>query len=183
VVLAGHSYGGTVALATAARHGDRVRAVFVNEPALRTLVSEPAEQKAIADDSKAFGPVVAAVKEGDNAKGVRAMLEVVNDQPGAFDGASPAAQQMLMENAHSLPAMFDAAPPPAISCEQLLRYPGQALVARGEATRPFFRIQADAALRCLRNAKGLVVPQGRHSWPSAEPERYRDALLAFLKAL
>jgi hypothetical protein len=66
---------------------------------------------------------------------------------------------------------------------QMARYPGRVLVARGEATRPFFRIQADAARRCLSRAKALFVPQGTHSWPSAQPELFRRALLEFIETV
>lgn len=44
VVLVGQSWGASVALIAAARHGDLVRAVFANEPALVSLLSDAENQ-------------------------------------------------------------------------------------------------------------------------------------------
>jgi hypothetical protein len=90
---------------------------------------------------------------------------------------------MVLDNSHSMAPMFAGDPPPQISCEQLQRFSGQAVVARGERTRPVFRIQNDAVLRCLRNGKEFVAPKGTHSWMGADPETFRRELLHFLATL
>lgn len=79
--------------------------------------------------------------------------------------------------------MFSAAPPPAIACDELSRMTLPAVVSCGGATRPLFRIQVDAIMRCMPNARLLVAPQRRHGWPSADAELFRRSLLDFLVVL
>jgi pimeloyl-ACP methyl ester carboxylesterase len=62
VHLVGWSYGGTVLLVLAAQRPDLVKSLFLYEPALGSVVSDPADRKAIADDRNGLAPAVAASK-------------------------------------------------------------------------------------------------------------------------
>jgi pimeloyl-ACP methyl ester carboxylesterase len=54
-------------------------------------------------------------------------------------------------------------------------------VVKGELTRPFFRIAADTASRCIPGSRLIVIPNGRHNAPAEVPAAFNDALLRFLK--
>lgn len=183
VHLVGWSMSGTSVLGVAVRHPQLVRSVFVFEPALSTMVSDPADVKAIADDRGAmFGAVVATVKAGDHAAAMRMAMDNVNGQPGTFEALPADFKAMQMDNARTLPVMFAAAPPPRITCEQLGQIKAPTTIVRGELTRPSFRIVADTANRCIPASKLIVVPGGRHLWPAQHPGAFNDTLLAFLTA-
>jgi hypothetical protein len=48
-----------------------------------------------------------------------------------------------------------------LTCEQLGHINKPVTVARGEMTRPFYRIAADAVARCIPGAKLVVMPDWR----------------------
>jgi pimeloyl-ACP methyl ester carboxylesterase len=87
---------------------------------------------------------------------------------------------MQLENARTLALMFAAPPPPKITCEQLAQIKVPVAVVRGELTRPYFRIIADATSRCIPGSKRIVVPGARHLWPGQEPAAFSAAVRSFL---
>jgi len=52
-------------------------------------------------------------------------------------------------------------------------------IAKGELTRPSFRILADTASRCIPGSRLAV--QGRHTAPATSPAAFNEVLLGFLK--
>jgi hypothetical protein len=84
--------------------------------------------------------------------------------------ASPAAREMVLDNARMLPLMLDSGERDApITCAQLAGLKPPVAIARGEKVRPFFRIIADAAARCLPAAQRIVVQDASHLWPAEDP--------------
>ena len=181
VHLVGWSMSGASVLGVAVRYPELVRSVYLYEGSLGTFVTDPADQKAIADDrGAAFGPVVPLVKAGDGAAATRLAMDNVNAQPGAFDSFPPAWRTMQLDNARTLPVMFAAPPPPKITCEQLAQIKVPVALVRGELTRPWFRIISDTTSRCIPGSKLIVVPGARHLWPGQEPAAFSAAVRSFL---
>jgi pimeloyl-ACP methyl ester carboxylesterase len=58
VGVVGWSYGGAVVLALAAQRPDLVRSLFLIEPALDSIVSDPADQGALAEERKGLASTV-----------------------------------------------------------------------------------------------------------------------------
>jgi pimeloyl-ACP methyl ester carboxylesterase len=181
VHLVGWSLSGAAVLGVTVRHPELVKSVYVYEGSLGTFVTDPADQKAMADDRSAiFGPVVPLVKAGDGAAATRLAMDNVNAQPGVFDSFPSAWRAMQLDNARTLPMMFAAPPPPKITCEQLAQITVPVAVVRGELTRPSYRIMSDTASRCIPGSKLIVVPGARHLWPGQEPAAFSAAVLGFL---
>jgi pimeloyl-ACP methyl ester carboxylesterase len=88
VHLVGWSYGANVAMAAALENPDLVRSLFLDEPALSSLVKEgEAGDAAREAEGKMFGPVTPAVEAGDAEKATRLLIEgVFQMPPGGFDG-------------------------------------------------------------------------------------------------
>lgn len=87
----------------------------------------------------------------------------------------------MLDNARVLPLMFDGGETDApISCEQMAQLEPPVAIARGEKVRPFFRIIADAAARCIPGGRHLVVPGQRHMWPGEDPAGFSAAVAAFI---
>lgn len=182
VNLVGWSYGGAVALVLAVEHPELISSMFLFEPALGSVVSDPADAEILALDRKdMFAPCAAAVKAGDNAAAVRLLIDGVTAAPGTFDVFSPEMRAVLIENARILPLLFAAPPPPAVTCAQLAQVKVPVAVALGDLTRPFYRIIAEAASRCMPASRLIRVPQARHLWPSQDPSAFNDVLLGFLR--
>src|SRR5262245_30750371 len=182
VHLVGWSYGGAIALTLAVQHPELVKDLFLYEPSLATFVTDAADAKAAGEDRRDMStPAANASKAGDNAGAVRLFFDGVNGQPGFFDALAPESRAMFLENARTIPLLLAAPPPPGISCTDLGQIRVRVAVAMGELTRPFYRIVADTASRCIQGAHLVVVPGGRHAAPALTPAAFNEALLGFLK--
>jgi len=183
VHLVGWSFSGGILLPLAVQHPELVKSVFVYEPAIGTMLTDPSELKALGEDRKEmFGPAVAAVKAGDNAAAVRVFMDSVNAQTGTFEALPLATRTIMLDNARMLPLLFAAPPPPSISCAQLGHIKAPVAIARGELTRPYYKIMADAASRCIPGSKLIVVPNARHLWPGQDAPAFNETVLDFLKS-
>ncbi len=180
VHVVGWSYGGSVALVLAAQRPDLVRSLFLNEPALGSIVNDSADQTILAEERKGVGPAVAASKANDQAQAVRLFANWVNDQPGSFEALPSTMRNVHLENDRTLPAHFASPPPPAISCSQLGQLKVPVTVAKGQQSRPFFTILADTTHRCIPGSRLIVTPNARHMAPVQNTSAFNAALLAHL---
>ena len=175
------SYGGTVALVLAAQRADLIRSLFLNEPALGSLVVDPAEQAAIVEERRGFAPIVAASSRGDYAQAVRLLTDWVNNLPGSFEGLSATFRAMILENGRTLRPHF-AAQPSTIACAHFESLNVPVTVAKGQDSGPFFTILADATHRCISASRLVVIPNARHMAPVQNAPAFNAALLAHLGA-
>jgi pimeloyl-ACP methyl ester carboxylesterase len=88
---------------------------------------------------------------------------------------------MLLDNARTVALHLRAPARPSISCDHLGQIRAPVAIARGELTRPCFRIPADTASHCIPGSQLIVIPNGRHNAPMEVPAAFNDALLPFLK--
>lgn len=182
VHLVAWSMSGHTALTVALEHPELVSSAFVYEPAVPSYVSDPADLKALGDDRAPLaGAAVQAAKAGDNAAAARLLLDGVDDRKGVFEGLRPEMQTIVMDNARTIPLMFGAEAPPPISCAQLGRLGPRVAIARGELTRPFYRIIADAAAKCVAGGRLIVAANGRHMWPEVDAAAFNATVLEHLK--
>ena len=83
--------------------------------------------------------------------------------------------------------LLDPRPPsgriPAARMDQLERIRVPTLVIVGDHERPLFRMVADTLTRRIANARQVVIAEGGHGAHFAQPERFNDAVLAFLRAV
>lgn len=181
VHLIGWSMSGVSVLGVAVRYPELVKSLFIYEPSVASLITDPAEQKAAADNrGTVFGPVVPLVRAGDHGTALRRMMDGIDGRPGIYDALPSDFRAMQLDNARTLPVMFAAPPPPPISCEQLGQIKAPSAIARGEQTQPFYRIAGEAAARCLGHAGATVVPGARHLLPAQDPPAFAAALRRWL---
>ena len=180
VHLVGQSYGADIALRVAVEQPELVRSLFLNEPPLPSILTNPDEQKVVSDEGKGFAPVVAAAKAGNVAEATRLMIDFVYADPGNFERRSQASRAMLLDNARTLPPHVSAPPPPRVTCEQLGQLKVPVTITRGELTRPFFRVLSEAAHRCIPGSQLITVANARHGSPDQNPAAFNEALLSFL---
>jgi pimeloyl-ACP methyl ester carboxylesterase len=161
--LVGHSYGAGVALLTALRHPELVRSLILVEPPFGSLVapSAPGFASELASRDSMLAAVRASVQAGAAERAAEALIDWVQGGPGGFRRLPRAIQEGLRTNAVTLGPTY-AAPAPVVTCRQLraLRLP--VLILRGQQTRPWYRIIAEAAADCIPGAEAAVIPAARH---------------------
>ncbi len=180
VHLVGWSYGGAIVLVVAAQRPELVRSLFLNEPSLGSIVSDPADQATLAEERKGLAPAVAASKANDQAQAVQIFADWVNVQPGSFEALPSAMRNVHLENARTLPAHFASPPPPAITCSQLEKIKSPVTIAKGQQSRAFFTILADTTHRCIPSSRLVVIPNARHMAPVQNTSAFNAALLVHL---
>ena len=180
VYIVGSSYGAVTALALAVQHPELVRALFLNEPGVPSAVTDPSDQKAAVEDRKGFAAVAAAVKAGDNAEATRQFYNWVNGLPGGFDSLPLARKAMHLDNARTVPLQIDPKTPIPLTCTQLAEIKVPVAITKGEVTRPYFKMTAEAVSRCIPGAQLITVSGARHGAPAQSSGAFNEALLSFL---
>jgi pimeloyl-ACP methyl ester carboxylesterase len=182
VDIVGWSYSGPIGLLVAMQHPELVHGLFLYEPGLISHVTDPDDLQIATDDRKAVSaPAAAASKAGDTTEAIRLLINgVSNQQPGYFETATPSIRSLLLDNARTLPLFYAAPPPPQITCEQLGQIKIPVTIARGDSTRPFYKIAADTANHCIPGSKLVVIPNGRHVTPMQDPSAFNEVVLGFL---
>lgn len=182
VHVVGWSYGASVGLYLAQQNPELVKSAFLFEPTHATYVTDPTDLKAMADDRAKFAPIGQALKAGDNVAAARALLDAVDDRSGVLETQSPEVQIVVLDNARTMPLMIAAQQAPSpMSCAQLGQIALPVAIVRGELSRPYFRIIADTAARCILGSQYVVVPKGRHLWPGDDATGFNETLIGFLK--
>ena len=183
--VVGWSYGGAIAIVLAVHHPEWVKSLFVYEPGLATFVTDPTEAQIAAEDRKDMRALAAmAAKAGDTDAAVRLLFDGLTGQPGILDRQAPAFRAHLLDNGRILPLSVVAPPPPPpITCAQLGQIRVPVAIAIGELARPFYRIAADTAHRCIPGSQLIVIQGGTHLALAEHASRFNEALLGFLKAL
>jgi pimeloyl-ACP methyl ester carboxylesterase len=183
VHLVGWSYGGVVATTAAVNNPSLVRSLTVYEPTLSSaLPVETEEGKAAREGlAKILGPAIAASKAGDAIQAVRLMFEAVYQLPaGGFDHAPQGTRTMVLDQARTLPLLFAAPPPPAITCDVLNNFTRPTLVMWGEKTQPYFALIGEAISKCVPGAQRAILQNVHHDGPRRDPAAFSAVLFEFL---
>lgn len=181
VHLVGRSYGANVAAAVALRSPDLVQTLILWEPPLSSLIQAnddgiAARQAA----SQMFGPVDAAIQEGDAEKATRLLIEgIYGLPPGGFDSLSPEVREMQLDNARTMP-IFWSRPSWELTCEMLEQINTPALVAHGEESNVFFTHIAEALGQCLPQAEVATLTGAKHNGPASDPVGFAKMIEGFL---
>jgi pimeloyl-ACP methyl ester carboxylesterase len=180
----GWSYGGAIAIVLAVHHPEWIKSLFVFEPGLATFVTDPGDAQVAGEDRTDMRARAAmAAKAGDTGAAVRLLFDDFTGQPGIVDRLAPAIRASLLDNARTLPLSLFAPPPPSITCAQLGQIAVPVAIARGELARPFYRIAAETAHRCMPGSRLIVIPRGGHLALADHAAAFNEALLSFLTTL
>jgi pimeloyl-ACP methyl ester carboxylesterase len=172
------SYGAAVALAAACGHPHHFKSLFLNEPSLTSLLSDPEDLVVLFEARKDLGPVVAAVADQD----LNTALELFCDWvvfPGAFSLFPHEFKVMLSENARTIPLGLSA-PPPTLTTAKVGELTIPVTLTTGAATKPFYSVQVRAAHRAIRHSRFLVIPDAHHGASFEKPAAFNAALLGHL---
>lgn len=174
------SYGAAVALASAVATPDRFASLFLNEPALSSLVTQPGEVAEVSAAQKELGVVAAALAAGDEKRAVELFCDWTAF-PGAFASIPPELQPVFHDNAATVRRLF-AAPPPTLVPDDLRALKMPVTLTTGQRTRRYFQLQVLAAREALPQSTLVVLPAAFHA-PSFEcAEAFNQAVLRHVAA-
>lgn len=182
--LVGWSYSGPIVLRAAVEVPDLVRSVAVFEPTLESIVAGTPEGDAVVQEWYAgFADTGAASEAGDNEEAIREAIEYVFGlEEGGFAGLPDAAQQVLLQNAHTVPLGFAAAPPAPLTCEELASIRAPTLLIVGSETLPIFSEAARIIDDCIPDARIESIEGTGHGGPLMAPDAFLETLTEFLAA-
>jgi pimeloyl-ACP methyl ester carboxylesterase len=181
VHLVGLSYGGVLAAMVAVKSPELLRTLTLAEPALFSLLGPSAEDQAALEEwNKGSGPMIEAIKAGDNVKATRHISALVTGgPPDTFDKLPAALRRILLDNARTMPLLF-AAPPPVVTCDMLQALRTPTLIVRGERTPRVFRQINDATARCIAGSTLVVIPKASHTMSYDNPAEFNRVVIDFV---
>ncbi len=178
VAVVGWSYGGAVALTMAVQHPRLVKRLFLFEPALITIVADPADrQRAVADRQDMIEAAKTAAEAGDLDRAMQLFIDALNPEDGVFERSPDRVQSLLREGARMLPLFFAGPPPPRITSDDLGKLGLPVTIAVGGDSRAFYKIIAETASRSIPDAELVTVPNARHMLPMQDPATFSRLVL------
>jgi pimeloyl-ACP methyl ester carboxylesterase len=179
--LVGWSMSGATVLSVAMAHPHLIGSVYLHEPVMRGMRLDSESAAIVEADLQAMlAPVLTALRVGDRDAAVRRFFDGADGRPGTFDAAPESMRAMALDNAATLPLQLAEPAPPPLEPAQLQRIAKPIAISRGERTRAYYRIQAEALCSQLPHAQDIVVPRARHLWPLHSSAAFNRTLLDFI---
>jgi pimeloyl-ACP methyl ester carboxylesterase len=181
VHLVGWSYGGNVATAVALDHPDLVRSLILFEPAIASMVREGEQGDAAREaQGKMFGPVTAAVEEGDEQKATVLLIEgVFQLPPGGFKGQPPEIQAIQLDNARTMPLLWST-DMGGVTFDMLGALDKPTLIVCGAESNAYWPHIAQTMNECLPEAEVTAQPAVNHDGPVRDPAGLASIIKAFV---
>lgn len=182
VTLVGLSNGGPVVLRAALRVPELVRSVVLYEPNLPDVLVGSAEGLEALDEFGAgLGDTSAAVEAGDNEEAARELVEAIYALPeGGFDTMDAVQKAMVLDNAHTMPLMWNAPDPTPLVCADLRDVTVPVLVIYGAQTLPLWRLASKAVAECVPNAQLATLEGVGHIGPVAAKDAFIELVIGFV---
>lgn len=175
ILVAGHSYGGCLALELAARRPDLVDAAWVHEPPYAP-VGPPAVRAALV----AVGErTAAAARDGETGDAAEAFLAAVTGS-AAVASLSPGARARVRAGGRG--ALADATLL-GLEPDALARIACPVVISTGTASEPFYGIIADALVALIPGATRTTIDGAGHGAPMSHPALVAAAIEDFAATL
>ena len=170
VHLVGWSYGGNIAVAVALAHPEVVRSLILFEPAIPSMIKEDSAGDAAREArGRMFGPVAAAVAEGDAEKAAVLLVEgAFQLPPGGFRDQPPDIRAVQLDNARTMPLLWSAELG-GVTCDMLRTLTKPTLIVCGAESNAYWPHIAETMKECLPDAEVTAQPAVRHDGPVRDP--------------
>jgi pimeloyl-ACP methyl ester carboxylesterase len=179
--LVGHSWGAGVTLLTALEFPELVRTLTLIEPPFGSVVAEGTPQFAgeLASRAALVSTIAERVRAGELEDASEALINWVQGGAGGFRRLPPEVQDELHANAPTIGPTFATAPP-QVTCEQIGRLRLPVLVLRGDRTRLWYRLIAEATACCIPDAESAQIPDAAHMVIVEQPRRTAELIRSFI---
>ncbi len=175
--LAGHSYGGVIAIQLSLDSPDLVGSLALLEPAL--VSSVPSAPKFLEE----VASIQSMHQRGDRAGAVHAFLAAVNapDYRPLLEKVLPGAFELAVaDSATTFQEELEALQQWSFTAENAARIRQPVLSVLGEESEPIFREVHALLQQWIPHAEALVVPRANHALPYMNPRAVADGLARFL---
>jgi pimeloyl-ACP methyl ester carboxylesterase len=190
VHLIGHSRGGYVAFQVARHFPDRVRSLVLAEPggSLDTTLQRaqprpgpgPGPGPGNREETAPFDAAAGHIRRGELDRGLAIFVDTVS-APGAWEGLTERAKQMMRDNACTLLGQIrEERPPIARADVEAIRAP--TLLIGGERSPPIYREILDALEASLRDVRRVTIPGASHPMNHDNAAAFNKAVVEFLAA-
>ena len=161
-----------------------VSSVVVYEPTIPEILSgDPGDEAARDEWFGIWADTDAAVQAGDNEEAIREGIEAAFGMAeGGFDSQDPALKRMLLDNAHTVPADWNAPAPTGLLCDELGTIKAPTLVIAGATTYPAWARMQKAVAACIPGAETAVIEGVGHGGPLEAKEAFVKLTLDFIDA-
>ena len=181
VHLVGWSYSAHAALALAVERPELLRSVMIYEPGFPTFITDQPVLDAIhADMGAAFGPVFAALEQGNEKEALRLSINAAAGESGWFDRQHAPVREIHQRNAAMLGLLTRQSPPVPLTAADLASIGCPMTVAWGNGSRPCYTLVAEAAAQCSAGARAVTLDHAGHLLPEADPVRFAGEIAAHL---
>jgi pimeloyl-ACP methyl ester carboxylesterase len=123
--------------------------------------------------------VAAAVAAGQVPSALRLFVDWTKEAAGVFDELPTQAQQVLLDNAHTLRRHMSAQPA-TVTFEQVQTLNMPMTLLCGEESRRYFRLLVEALHDCLPRSTVVELPAANHLAPVEQSELFTQHVLAHL---
>ena len=177
VWLAGHSYGGNVALHTALARRARIRGLVLFEPVFFRGLALAGEHAVLAAAEAHFGDYVRRVGNGEHGA-VSRMIDFWFGE-GAFPALPAPVQAYLVKSAAANAADVHSALTESVGAETLAAFDAPALIAYGGRSPATVQAIARSLARLLPQARTEAIADATHAMLDTHP----DAVAALVRRM
>jgi pimeloyl-ACP methyl ester carboxylesterase len=184
VHLVGLSNGGPPALWAAIKAPELVRSLVLYEANLPDVLFGSTEgEEALGAFFGGFGDVEAALEAKDDAEAARELIEAIYGLPEAGFASIDAVQQaMVLDNAHTMPLLFNQPDAIPIGCDELAKIKTPTLVIAGAETLKAWSLEAETIAGCVPGATLAVLEGVGHNGPVEAKDAFVKLTLDFVDA-
>lgn len=171
--------GKTLAILGATRP-ELIKSITQYEPVVSAKIMERVEE-AVAP-GKAFNagwkPVVNALKSNNHPEAARKMIEHVFEmEPGGFSNIPVLNQQVVLDNARTIPLIFNDVTNDIYTCEYVGSTKAPTTIVVGQKTNEWWQLMSKRVADCHENAQLTSMAGVNHNGPVADVEAFTNIIL------
>lgn len=171
--------GKTVAILGATRP-ELIKSITQFEPVVSNKIMEGVDEAVEPGKSFAAGwaPVGEALKNNDQHEAARKMIEHVFEmQSGEFTSIPTENQQIALDNARTIPLIFNDITNDLYTCDYIGRVKAPTIIVAGEKTNKWWQLMAKRVAECHDNGQLVSMAGVNHSGPVADVEAFTEIVM------
>lgn len=183
-IVVGNSFGASIALRLAGQRADLLRGVVAHEPPLFQLLGDdPRFVPTLEDVGRRVGAVAQRIASGDHEGAAKQFAETVALGPGAWALLPPENQRTMIDNAPTF--LDETRDPEALTLDlgALRQCDRPVLLTAGDQSPPPFAPVIRKVAEALPRAEVVTLAGAGHIPQVTHPERYVEAVVAFVRRL
>lgn len=175
VRLVGWSYGASLALLLATKRPDLIKSIFAYEPGISSFIEDESVLRMIGEDrANMASGAIQALNQDDYELAIEQVVDGACKEDGIFKTLASDTKQLFLENAMTIPLMFNtkAAPDLQVSKDDIRGISADVTMSYGEFARPAYKLVVQEANKLIEDSKLVVIPEAYHIVPVQSPESF-----------